>query len=138
MEKKLKWLFLLLISMSFINLKAQTKVIGKAIRIETYEVAQFDFPQKMTWAKAKKACSTLGVGWRLPNRDEMYFIYDNNSKIGGFEERGEYWIDTESDNENAWIQGFSTGGQFDYKKSSLCNVRAIRTFTEGSIKKKKN
>ena len=76
MGTKSKYLFvLLLLLMSFIDLKAQTKIIGKAIRIETYEVAQFDFPQKMTWTKAKKACSALGLGWRLPNTEKKCTSY---------------------------------------------------------------
>ena len=46
---------------------------------------------KMNWDKAKKACESLGYGWRLPTEDELYLMQDNKEMIGGFEEKGHYW-----------------------------------------------
>jgi len=59
-------------------------IIGKPIRIRNLEVAQNDFPKEMTWYDAKKACTDLGNGWRLPTKDELNLLYINKDKIGGF------------------------------------------------------
>jgi hypothetical protein len=38
----------------------------------------------MNWGEATKACAILGNGWRLPIKDELNFIFQNQSKIGKF------------------------------------------------------
>ena len=39
------------------------------------QVADNDFFDTMTWIEATKACSDLGVGWRLPTLGELYLMY---------------------------------------------------------------
>ena len=41
-------------------------IIGVPIKIENLEVAQYDFPKKMSWQSAESACASLANGWRLP------------------------------------------------------------------------
>jgi hypothetical protein len=51
------------------------------------EIADNDFPVRMSWFDAKLACSKLGEGWRLPTIYEFDFIYRNTNQIGG----GGFW-----------------------------------------------
>jgi hypothetical protein len=73
-----------------------TKVIGKTIqlvrieRAETLEIAEFDFPTPTNWVDAKKLCSNLGLGWRLPSKDELNYMYKNRDKIKGLKYEN-YW-----------------------------------------------
>jgi hypothetical protein len=39
---------------------------------------------------------------------------------------GGYWSSTEGSATNAWLQGFSNGGQYNYGKTNYYRVRAIR------------
>jgi|Laugresbdmm110sd_1035091.scaffolds.fasta_scaffold05344_3 hypothetical protein len=102
-------------------------IIGKPIRIRNLEVAQNDFPKEMTWYDAKKACTDLGNGWRLPTKDELNLLYINKDKIGGFADYY-YWSSTEYNNSYAWIQDFDGGKQYDDYKSDKYYVRAVRAF----------
>ena len=78
-------------------------IIGKPIKIGNIEVAQYDFPKEMNWDDAKKACTELGTGWRLPNNDELELIDENMNKILlanrrnkiGWLAQGYYWSSTE-------------------------------------------
>ena len=122
------------------------KIIGKPIKIGNLEIAQYDFPEKMNWHDAKKACETLGDGWRLPTKDELNSSYF--SQIGNIYFKW-YWSSTlehyTMSNEylyskakaalptlysKAWLQYFGEGGGYQinvnmkYKES----VRAVRTF----------
>ena len=110
-------------------------IIGKPIKIGNLEIAQYDFPEKMNWHDAKKACETLGDGWRLPTKDELNSSYF--SQIGGMAFNW-YWSSTLENyvrsNEylysKAWLQYFGEGGGYQinvnmkYKES----VRAVRAF----------
>ena len=103
-------------------------IIGKPIKIGNIEVAQYDFPDQMNWEDAKIACETLGVGWRLPTKDELDFLYLSKDKIGGFASYI-YWSSTEYDVSGfAWNQEFNFGLQGYYNKNSARYVRAIRAF----------
>ena len=105
-------------------------VIGIPIQIGNLKVAQYDYPNTMTWGDAKIACAKLGNGWRLPNKDELNILYKNKDKIGGFADHY-YWSSTEFDyhlNVYAWNQSFYTGLQDNVAKFSAGYVRAIRAF----------
>ena len=107
-------------------------IIGKPIKIGNIEVAQYDFPEKMNWEDAKKACADLGKGWKLPSQEELNILYQNKVAIGGFADDGDaYWSSTEFvDNVDnvAWLQIFSNGNQQDEYKTFKYYVRAIRAF----------
>ena len=85
---------------------------------------------KMTWEEAKKACASLGKGWRLPTKVELLLIYENKEVGGGFAVLY-YWSSTEGDNFFAWWQNFSNGSQSSNNKTNTNYVRAVKT-----IKKK--
>ena len=119
------------------NLKIIRK---KTIVIDNLELAQFDFPIAMNFEEAAKACSELGEGWRVPNRDELNILFQNRDKIGGwaftpgFGYRS-YWSSMEymgeecygrPGNECAFNKYFRSGtGTFTYKKDKN-QVRAVR------------
>jgi hypothetical protein len=87
-------------------------IIGTSIRLGNLEVAQKDFPERMTWNEAKQACKDLGAGWRLPTKEELNLLYENKAKVGGFVTR-HYWSSTENDYGSAWSQNLGDGGQDD-------------------------
>ena len=123
---------LLLVPLLLINclIMAQTLIetIGNPIRIGELEVAQFDFPQKMNWYVAKKACAKLGKGWSLPTKMELSLLYQNQAKIGGFS-TSYYWSSTETDIESAWRHNFSFGmSGFIADKGNEYFVRAVKFF----------
>jgi hypothetical protein len=66
-----KIIFLTTIYILF-SLSAKSQLeIGKSIKIGILEIAQHDFPIKMNWNDATKACSELGENWRVPTRYEL-------------------------------------------------------------------
>ena len=114
------------------NLNA-SMIIGTPITIGKLKVAQFDFPQQLSWEDAKKMCDLLADGWRLPTKQELDILHQNKSTIGGFED-DYYWSSTESDDNHgwAWLKLFFTdhtkdGYQTDLVKSSTFYVRAVKT-----------
>jgi formylglycine-generating enzyme required for sulfatase activity len=102
-------------------------IIGKPIRVEQLLVAQNDFANRMDWYDAKKACAALGNGWRLPTMQELYDLYQNRDKIGGFAS-GSHWSSSEDLNNYAWGQVFYNGLQLDFNKANPNYVRAVRAF----------
>ena len=102
-------------------------IIGTPFIIENIEVAQYDFPEEMTWEDALDTCNKLGEGWRLPNLDELKTLYQNKDKIGGFA-GNVYWSSTEYGDYSAWGQNFYVGGQYHPNKVNTVYVRAIRAF----------
>ena len=106
------------------------KIIGNPIKIENLEVAQHDFPNRMTGDDAKAACAKLGEGWRLPTKDELNLLYQKKDKIGGFAEYF-YWSSTEYINNDAWLKNFNIVGSQSFSnivtKFGVFNVRAVRS-----------
>ena len=105
----------------------QASVIGKPIRLQKFEVAQYDFIEEMNWKDAKAACAKLGKGWRLPTKDELAVMYRYKDKIGGFAS-GDYWSSPENYGDKAWLQSVISGSQNYYYKSTNYSVRAVRAF----------
>ena len=105
-------------------------IIGKPIKIGNLEVAEKDFPNKMNWEDAKKACENLGRGWRLPTKDELNTLYINKDKIGGFTNNYNsfYWSSTEFNDYDAWRQNILNGFQDYGGQDNELNVRAVRAF----------
>ena len=79
----------------------------------------------MNWHEAKIACKKLGLGWRLPTKDELNMLYENKEEIGGFA-NNYYWSSTENDNFGAWRQGFNYGNQGNTNLFGNLYVRAVR------------
>jgi len=104
-----------------------TEIIGNSIKIGNLEVAENDFPEKISWEEAFKVCLEIGDGWRLPSIDEAKILFKQRNKIGGFQEYS-YWTSTELTSDFVWNQGF-TSGKSDYnfsKNGPLC-VRIVRS-----------
>ena len=80
---------------------------------------------RMTWREAKIACKKLGIGWRLPTKDELDMLYENREEIGGFA-FNYYWSSTEYGSFNAWLQSFPNGFQDYFNEVSYFYVRAVR------------
>ena len=103
-------------------------LIGTPIKISNLEVAQHDFPKEMNLEGAKKACSRLGDGWRLPTRDELNILYQNKDKIGGFAGYF-YWSSAEISNGDECLQNFNNGRQtVNANEDFYCLIRAVRSF----------
>jgi uncharacterized protein (TIGR02145 family) len=108
--------------------KDSASIIGRSIKIGNLVVAQFDFPKEMYWGESKKACESLGDGWRLPTKDELNILYQNRDKIGGFNGFA-YWSSTELNVEDAWTIFFkfgSNGSQNSMHKANKNCVRSVK------------
>ena len=79
----------------------------------------------MNWREAKIACKKLGLGWRLPIKEELNMLYENKEEIGGFANYY-YWSSTEFGNNDAWRQDFYYGYQYGGNKDGNYYVRAVR------------
>jgi hypothetical protein len=64
----------------------------------------------MNLADAKKSCADLGVGWRLPTKEELSFLYQKKDEIGSFS-KSNYWSSSTNNASGAWSQNFSNGFQ---------------------------
>lgn len=71
--------------------------------------------------------------WYLPSFDEIQEMYSSigpgspNGNTGNFSNAW-YWSSSQADTEIAWSYSFSNGTTFNFYKSSLLQVRAIRAF----------
>ena len=112
-------------------------IIGKPIKIGSIEVAQNNFPEYMSWYDAKKACTDLGNGWRLPTKDELWMIYLNRDKVAG-STSNYYWSSTEYAGSEyrdyvygtfnyAYAVNFKTNILYDTRKTGNLCVRAVRS-----------
>lgn len=94
------------------------------------QVANQDFFDEMTWNVAKKACSELGSGWRLPTIEELKAMYEqlHRKGQGNFKSTG-YWSSTETSASTAFASAFGSGGSaypHNEKTISTYRVRAVR------------
>ncbi|MBL7765796.1 MAG: retroviral-like aspartic protease family protein [Chitinophagaceae bacterium] len=136
------WLFSVRAVRDIENNKTQVKplniqlhsVIGNPIKLGKLVIAEHDFNKQMTWDEAKKNCSALGEGWRLPTKEELNYIYIHKDEIGGFV-KDSYWCSTTDasyKDENGRIfageldfeYGYYHTGPVDYDNY----VRAVRTY----------
>ncbi len=103
-------------------------ILGDPIQVGNLLVAQHDFPNQMKRIDAKKACASLGPGWRLPTKDELDILDQNKDKIGGFASDG-YWSSSgEFGAVSAWHQNFVYGLLLEFfeGKRPRFSVRAVQ------------
>lgn len=106
--------------------------IGRPIKVGNIEVAQKDYPQLLNWEDAKKVCVSIGNGWRLPDINELYILYNNKDKIGNFVQNG-YWSSSETNwTGGAFYVNFGNGDesgnrQGEGEKINPTYVRIVRT-----------
>lgn len=117
-------LFILLVFISFQGFSQSVEVKEIGLEVMTKDLGE------MKWEDAKKACDTLGDGWRLPTIDEFRKIYKYKDKIGGFGISASYWSSTELDVDVfAWYFDFNFGYGDAYpnaNKDDTYYVRAVR------------
>ncbi len=108
--------------------QTQTPIVGIPIQLGSIEVAQNDFPTTMDWKTAKKACTKLGKGWRLPTSRELESMYENRIKIGGFSEQT-YWSSNQASFSKTGhiIVTFDEGSKWWSEGENAWTVRAVRT-----------
>lgn len=102
------------------------KIIGTPYKLENFiEVAENDFPQKMNWKDAKIFCDNLGDGWRLPTKQELYFLRTWKYTIKVRE--SSYWSLTDQDDDRSyWTFHFGTEISENLDKNRTLYVRAVR------------
>jgi hypothetical protein len=62
----------------------------------------------MTWSVANRYCDSLGDGWRLPTKDELIDMFNNNGdKFGNYGCWGDRF-----NSEYSWSVGFKTGNVY--------------------------
>ena len=103
-------------------------ILGDPIKVGNLLVAQNDFPNQMKRIDAKKACASLGPGWRLPTKDELDILDQNKDKVGGFGSNGSWTSSGEFGAVSAWHQNFVYGLLLEFfeGKRPTFSVRAVR------------
>ena len=112
------------------------KIIGDKIKIENFELAENDFPNKLNHYDAKLACGELGERWRLPTKEMFKKILQCKYQIKNIKLEY-YWSSsivrfTQYPVESAWAQNFNNCDnqiildQYFFPLISLHNVRAIK------------
>jgi hypothetical protein len=102
-------------------------------------VADYDFPNKMTYNEAVVACEKLGDDWRLPDQDEISEIYKQlHLKTQGNFYNNEYWTTLSRQSaQPVNVESFFSfvNGQSNYTEmegisvSSKLNVRPVKTIS---------
>jgi uncharacterized protein (TIGR02145 family) len=91
-------------------------------------------------------CSTSGIAarlcgdlvlngyddWYLPGKDELNKLYINRAAIGGFA-NNYYWSSSEVNSNNAWVQNFYDGNQYNSNKNNTYYVRTVRAFPPAPV-----
>jgi hypothetical protein len=83
--------------------------------------------------RAAQLCANLNFDgykdWFLPSKDELDLMYKNLKQKGLGSFRNDwYWSSSLSNDDNAWGQTFSSGGQSYGSKKGTSSVRAVRAF----------
>ena len=84
---------------------------------------------------AENLCENSTVGgyndWRIPTLSELYILYQNRAKIGGFV-NDYYWSSTTASSSSSYATSkyfFSGSTSTTSNRTNLCRVRAVRSFT---------
>jgi hypothetical protein len=106
-------------------------LIINTVKLSHLEIPLNDFPDYYTWDSAKLICESLGQGWRLPNREELNFLFINRKKIGGFKNYQKYW----SSVSYAYTKGIAHEQLFNYQgftdvtpTDNKLKVRAVKSY----------
>jgi hypothetical protein len=131
----MKYLIMVLLMVFFSNSFCQnyeTIKIGN-LEIMKKDIVNLESEFGADWYAAKKTCTNLGAGWRLPTKDELNVLYKNKEKIGGFN-TGFYWSSSQSKSVDpndkigdAYVLFFENGIQTTYFKYGYAQVRPVKT-----------
>jgi hypothetical protein len=102
-----------------------SRPIGNPFSYGGFEIAQYNFENKMNWDDAKNACEKLGDGWRLPTISELKKLYESEIIMKSMD-NGYYWSSNEEGKDNAFLFFKTNGDQYSYTKSLNYHVRAVR------------
>ena len=107
--------------------------ITNPITSERLQIAQYDLKNKMDLSSAKKSCLELGIGWRLPNINELELIHKelHLNGLGDFE-NDSYWSISKAgdwdDPYDCYFLFSFNSGKIDFNSSvKAFYVRAVRT-----------
>jgi len=120
-----KIFFILLVFISFQGVSQSVKLQEIKLEVMTEDLGK----RLMGWDEAKKACDSLGGGWRLPTINELEKINKFKDKIGEFQKKDGYWSSTPN-GPNArftWDFSYGNGRSFDKLVYYGQYVRAVRT-----------
>ena len=116
------------------------KTFKNPISGETIQLAKIDFPEKMIYPDAVKACKQLGKGWRLPSKYEWEIIFKEliENTESNFEKQA-YWINGSSfgDSKRAYAYScvnptrLARGNSRVIEESIIeeCKVRAVKVIS---------
>jgi hypothetical protein len=89
----------------------------------------------MKWKQAMEYAAKLDAhghqDWRMPTSGELSVLFKNRAAIGGFDESGSgpagwYWSSSQLNDDIAWSQRFSDGGQDFSGKDTDSSLRCVR------------
>jgi serine/threonine protein kinase len=83
----------------------------------------------MDWYQAISECNSLDDSWRLPNLQELNYLYENQNNFKGIQSGEYYWSDNIDDDLNVWAKYFYTGYQCRFNKRTKARVRPVRKKT---------
>lgn len=66
--------------------------------------------------------------WFLPSKKELFLLYLNYQKVGGFENKYYFWSSNEAKEDEAWLINLYDGKFLNVNKEHDNYVRAIRSF----------
>jgi hypothetical protein len=108
--KKLLFIVMIIVSCNTYSQSNLNSIIGNPIEIGNLLVAEFDFPEALTYSEAKQKCVN---GWRLPTKEEhQLIICPNKSRIPHLAFTKNYWSRTEGPR---YKVGNTTGFNVFYK-----------------------
>ena len=111
-------------------------IIGKTIKIHNLEIAQFDFPYKLSSEEASKAAEKMGVGWRVPTYSDFDLLIRYNDKLENFVDDC-YWTQPDTSSTVDYVVGYKIPRQIIKAKNQEEEclyendkhwVRAVRNF----------
>ena len=98
-----------------------------------YEVAEADYPEKLTWREANKIDIN---GWNLPHTSELRIMFNNREDLNGFDYSETYLSSTQFwdfENEHnvedgsVYVLNFKTGEELlKHEDNYACKIRLIR------------
>lgn len=87
-----------------------------------------------TWTDAPSQCASLGSGWRMSTRSELFALYNLQSKLNpillaiGDPLESWYWTPCERDAERGWLISMYNGDMMDGDKGAKAGVLAVFAF----------
>jgi hypothetical protein len=112
------------------NTETLVKTMGKTAYTRSSGTAKGKYVAKICSDYKLTVNGVVYDDWFLPSKDELNLMYTNLHKngLGSFGNENVYWSSSENGNNDAFLQGFSSGSQFYGRKFSNNNVRPIRAF----------